>query len=277
MRFAIQVHPGYPVPQNGLLRTRLNVRIFAFLFFLSVSAVLAQAPDDLVYAGDQLAADFKFPEALAQYERAYKADTSNCTALWKIAETHINLGEEADKILQKQHYYSAEKWARKAVTLCPEEPNAHFFLAVSSGLIALFEGGKMKINRSKVIQSEAEKTVALDPKHDGAYHVLGRWHREVANLSWFLKAAAKVIYGGVPPGASNEAAVANFRQAIDIRPNWINHHLQLGLTYMKIKKWAEALDSFEAALKLPNIDHQDQEHKEKAKKLLGKVNRELDK
>lgn len=246
------------------------------VFCLHNVAGFAQTSDNLLQAGDRLAAAFDFQEALARYKDAYLADTSNCAALWKIAETHVNLGEESGKTLQKQHYYTAERWARRAVALCPEEPNAHFFLAVSSGLIALFEGGKKKINRSKMIRAEAERTLDLDPRHDGAYHLLGRWHREVANLSWFLKAAAKVIYGGVPPGASNESAVENFRKAIEIRPEWINHHLQLGMAYMKMKKWQAARACFEKVLALPVADHQDGTHKKTAKKLLAKTNRKLE-
>ncbi|MFQ5751316.1 MAG: hypothetical protein ACE5HI_04905, partial [bacterium] len=183
----------------------------------------------------------------------------------------INLGEEAKKPIQIQHYYVAEKWARKAVTLCPDTANSHFFVAVSAGLLALYEGGKRKINRSRMVREEAEKTLALDPQHHGAYHVLGRWHRELANLNWFLKTMAKIVYGGVPTGASLEAAVQNFKRAIEIKPDWINHHKQLGLTYMSMHRWELARKEFETALKLPIQDHQDPSHKEKCQKLLQKI------
>lgn len=244
------------------------------LFTLSIASafnLFAQNATDFIKRGDQFAQEFEHESALAEYKKAYKADTSNCTALWKMAETHINMGEESNKTVQRQHYYIAEKWARKVVRLCPDEPNGHFFVAVASGLIALYEGGKRKINRSVEVRDRTLKTLELDPDHHGAYHVLGRWHRELANINWFLKLAAKIIYGGIPPGASNEEAIANFKKAIEISPNWINHYKELGLTYMKMKKWEEAREAFETALELPISDHQDEFHKQESRKLLEKI------
>lgn len=230
-----------------------------------------QIPDAHLKKGEEFAQVFQIQKALNEYKKAFHADTANCTALWRIAEAYIDLGEEAAEKVQSQYYYTAEKWARKAVAVCPDVPNAHFFIAVAAGKLALYEGGKRKVNRSKEVKAEAEKALELDESLHGAYHVLGRWHRELANLSWILKVAAKIIYGGVPPGASNEAAVANFKKAIEIRPDWINHHKQLGLTYMKMKEWQLAQEAFETALNLPIADHQDEHHKQECRKLLEKV------
>ena len=219
--------------QNCRVKTILT-SLLILIFYTSISA---QNSYDYIAKGDQYLQHFDNPKALEQYRKAYQVDSTNCTALWKMAETHVNLGEEAGKITQRQHYYLAEKWARKAVSVCPDTANAHFFVAVTTGLLALYEGGQRQIQRSKEVKEEAEKTLEIDPNHHGAYHVLGRWHRELANLSWIKKTLAKIIYGGVPPGASMEAAVRNFKKAIAIKPDWINHHKELGLTYMEMGKW----------------------------------------
>lgn len=257
--------------------TSVMVRIAltcANLFFST--QVLAQiSSNDLLVHGDLLAHAFDNKGALQAYLKAHAADTSNCTALWKIAEAYINVGEESDKITQRQCYYTAEKWAQQAVAQCPDTANSHFFVAVTSGLLALHEGGKQKVERSKIVKAEAEKTLRLDPAHHGAYHVLGRWHRELANLSWVLKAAAKIIYGGVPPGASNEAAVANFKKAIEISPKWIEHHQQLGLTYVEMQEWELAREQFQQVLELPIRDHLDELHKKECRKLLEQVKKKL--
>ncbi len=246
------------------------------VFVLAVTIPLAvnlfaQNSYDHILKGDEYTRAFDNENALKEYMRAFKADSTNCTALWKIAEAHINLGEEADEIAQRQHYYLAEKWARKAVALCPDTANAHFFLAASRGLLALYEGAKIKIRRSREVKEELEKTIQLDPNHHGAYHALGRWHRELANLSWLEKTLAKIIYGGVPPGANYEDAVAYFKKAIAIKPDWINHHKELGITYMRMKKWDLARKEFETALALPIADHQDEMHKRECRKLLEEI------
>lgn len=227
--------------------------------------------EDYLRKGDALAAAFEHQQALEQYLEAHKADSTNCTALWKISEAYINVGEEAPEDKEVQYYYIAEKWARRAVKQCPNEANAHFFVVVSSGKLALYEGGKQKIGRAQEVKEEAEKTLQLDPDHHGAYHALARWHRELANLSWLLKAAAKIIYGGVPTGASMEEAVANFKKAIAIKPDWINHHRQLGTTYMMLEEWEKARAAFETVLELPIQDHQDEGHKKECRKLLKEI------
>lgn len=254
-----------------------NLLLLCIVHLGIVHALAAQEAFDLIRAGDRRADGFEHQAALAQYKLAYQADSSNCTALWKIAETCINIGEESNETVQRQYYYAAEKWALRALEQCPDEPNAHFFVAVSSGLLALYEGGKSKISRSVTVKEQAEQTLALDPNHHGAYHVLGRWHRELANVGWVLKALAKLLYGGVPPGASNEAAVENFKKAIAISPQWIVHYKELGLTYMAMKRWREARQAFEAVLELPVQDHQDEFHKRRAREFLAELQGKVEK
>ena len=133
------------------------------------------------------------------------------------------------------------------------------------------EGGKTKIELSKELKAEADKAIELDPTHDGAYHIIGRWHREIANLSWVLKAAAKIVYGGVPKGASNENAIANFEKAIKLRPDKTIHHLELGKTYKEMKKWKEARQALQKVLDLPIIDVGDEARKKEAKELLEEI------
>jgi len=256
-----------------LIRFSIPFTIVLQIFFCSNS--LAQSSEFHIKKGDEFALAFKIQQALDAYIEAFETDTSNCQALWRIAKMYIDLGEETEAEERSQYYYTAEKWSRKTVSVCPDEPNGHFFVAVASGKLALYEGGKRKVNRSKEVKAEADKTLELEPNHHGAYHVLGRWHREIASLNWILKAAAKLIYGGVPPGATHKAAIVNFKKAIEINPEWINHHKQLGLTYMEMKKWQLAKNEFEAVLELPVFDHEDEYHKKVSSKLLDKVNKKL--
>ena len=230
-----------------------------------------QSVDAFIASGDSLAASFQNALALHEYEKAFALDQNDCRVLWKLAETHVNLGEEAEGRARRQFYLKAEKWALQTVKECPGEKNGHFFVAVTNGLLALGESGKQRIKRSYVVREQALKTIELDSLHHGAYHVLGRWNREVAGLSWLEKAAAKIIYGGVPPGASYEKAVNYFKKAIAISPSWINHHKELGITYMAMGKWSAAKAEFEMVLRLPGTDHQDEFHKAEARRFLQQI------
>ena len=226
---------------------------------------------DHMLRGNNFAKAFEHEKALDEYLSVFRTDSSNCEALWRICETYVNLCEESDESHKAQYFYLAENWANKAVEKCPESPNAHFFKAVTSGLLAIFEGGRNKVNRSREVKEAAERTLELDPNHHGAYHALGRWNLELADLNWFLRAIAKIVYGGLPPGASFEGSIENFERAIEISPNWINHHRWLGITYMKTEKWDRAREEFEKVLELPIQDHQDAQHKRKCATLLEKI------
>ena len=248
--------------------------LFIFFFLLEILLVAdgqTQTTDIHIASGDSLAASFRNGLALREYEKAYALDPDDCTVRWKLAEVYVNLGEEAQGSKQKQLYLLAEKWALQTVKDCPLEKNGHFFVAVTNGLLALGESGRQRIKRSYVVREQALKTIALDSLHHGAYHVLGRWNREVAGLSWLEKAAAKIIYGGVPPGASYEKAVKYFRKAIAISPNWINHHKELGITYMAMGNWSAAKTEFETVLRLPVTDHRDDFHKAQARRYLRQI------
>jgi tetratricopeptide (TPR) repeat protein len=243
--------------------------IFLFLILL-VSLVSAQTVEEFMAKGDAAFDAFENVAALKAYKAAVALDSANCDALWKTARAHIDVGENAEEDIQKLNYYSAEKIARKAIVVCPDNDMAHLELAVAVGRVALMEGGKKKVELSREVKSEALKALELDPNNDIAHHVLARWHREVANLSGMLKMFAKMLYGGLPE-ASNETAVEHFTKAAEIDPSFLNHHLELGITYEKMKEWAKAKECYDKVIEFPEKDSDDGKHKAEAKERLKKV------
>ncbi|MDZ7374087.1 MAG: tetratricopeptide repeat protein [candidate division KSB1 bacterium] len=244
---------------------------FALAFgFVLANPTFGQTPEQLLAQGDSARAHFRLEEALAAYQRAVQLDSTHCEALWKLGEALVDVGEKKPEKEQGEYYRRAEHYARLAVRRCPESADAHFVLSVAVGRVALLVGGKRKVELSREVKEEAEKAIQLNPRHDGALHVLARWHREVANLSGVLKLAAKVVYGGLPP-ASNEEAVRYFLRAIEIKPEHINHHLELGRTYEMMKQYELARAEYQKVLELPVSDPDDPEHKQEARRLLEEL------
>ena len=89
---------------------------------------------------------------------------------------------------------------------------------------------KTELSYSRLLKLEAEKTVALDPKQDIGYYLLGRWNYGVANVGLLSRTFVKVVYGGLPQ-ASNEEAIADFKKAIELAPDRIIHHAGLATVY----------------------------------------------
>ncbi|OGC00967.1 hypothetical protein A2V82_03730 [candidate division KSB1 bacterium RBG_16_48_16] len=243
------------------------------LFFFAQMAT-AETVEEFIASGDAANKAFDHQSALKFFQKAHQLDPANCEALWKMSRAHVDIGEKADKDLQRQHYYMAEKIARQAVAQCETVADAHLALSIAVGRVALMEGGKKKVELSKEVKTEAEKTLELDASNDLAYHVLGRWHREVATLSGILKAFAKILYGGLPD-ASLEKAVQYFSKAIEIKPDYINHHLELGITYEDMKEWEQAKQEYEKVAELPGTESDDQDHKATAAERMKDVLKKL--
>ena len=123
--------------------------------------------------------------------------------------------------------------ARSAWPAAPWRPtrsgaDGHFALAAAVGRASLSMGKKERIRRARIIRDEALRAIALDPRHDGAYHILGRWNAEIMRLSGFSRFFAKWLLGaGIFGEASWEGAVSNMEQAVALDPGRLYHRLEL--------------------------------------------------
>jgi len=221
--------------------------------------------------GDAAFDKFDNETARRCYERAFAIDSTRCEVRWKLARADVHRGMAVPDAERKQWFVAAGHHARRAVALCPESAEAHFFLAVSVAQITKVIGGKRRIEVSKDVQREAEATLALDPAHAGAMHVLGRWNYEIAGLSWLSKVAAKVVYGGVPPGASYEQAKVWFERAIVSRPDMPLNHLWLGETLIKLDDYARARAELQDCVARPDVLWDDPRTKAQARKRLEEI------
>lgn len=244
-----------------------------FLLVLLIPCLLFAQNDvqQLLEKGNAAYAAFDNESALESYQQALRLDEQNFEALWKTARALTDIGKALGGDAEKEKYIEADKVARKCIELHANEAEAHFVLALAIGRLALFEGGKKKIELSKEVEIEAKKALELNPQHDGAAHILGRWNYNIATLGWFLRAAAKIVYGGVPKGATLENAAKYFSMAIEINPNKPVHRLEYGRTLLEMDKKAEAKVQLEKCLALEKVQWEDDNHKKEAKELLNDI------
>ena len=93
----------------------------------------------------------------------------------------------------------------------------------------------------------------------------------MATLGWIQKKFANMFLGGIPKEASVDSSARCFERAVSINPEHINHHLELGITYEKLKEKEKAIEQYQLVLSLPKKDADDDEHKKHAEKLLKKL------
>lgn len=251
----------------------------ALLLALAVSAP-AQSVADLIKTGDDAKDQRNDALALESYLAALQLEPGNYEALWKASSAMVDIGDLVDVKapggLEKQTklYKDAADYARKAVAANPDDTNGHFQLSAALGMYALGLGNKEKIAMSKEIKAEIEKAIELDPENDGAYHALGRWHRTIAEIGGAKRLFGSILYGKMPKG-TNEEALVFLRKAIEIKPEYINHHLELGRTCLVAGDYQEAAAEFQKCLDLPETTGKDAMYKEEAKKELAAVQSKL--
>jgi tetratricopeptide (TPR) repeat protein len=267
-----------PVPR-GRLRTRLWLRRSA-VSTLAASAALAAlaAPvsadsaqpcaPEAVQRGNELWRAGRYDEAYAAFVGAIRPDSTCVAALvgaaMAILDVSLDLPADAQR---EQAARSAIALARRATVVAPRDAWGHVYLGASLGRLALFLGGKEKIDLAEAVGREAQLAVAADPENARAHHLLARWHREVASLGLLKKVAAKALYGGLPPGASMDQALVHFERAIALEPGRINHHLEYARTLRKVGRIGDALAQLRQIATLPSLEPRDDSYRKQARDL----------
>jgi tetratricopeptide (TPR) repeat protein len=214
--------------------------------------------------------------ALQHYQAALDHDSLNYEANWRAAMTLLTLGEQlpgrARNPERDSLFALAERYAGRAVASDPTGPDGHFALAAAMGQASLTKGKKERIRRAGLVRRSALRTLALDPKHDGAHHILGRWNAEIMRTSGLSRFFAKKFLGaGVFNQASWERALYHMEKAAELDPGRIYHHMELARIYADRKRYADAEDRLERVDSLPEREVMDSVYKSEAATLRRKV------
>ena len=257
---------------------RLNSRLCTLLACLvSLAAPLAaQGVDEHVSQG-KAAWDARDPAAaLRHFEAALGVDSMNYEANWRGAIAAIDVGKQTpDSVKSPERdklYAQAEGMAKRAVAANLMGADGHFALAAAIGRASLTKSAKERVRRAGEIRIEAMKALEIDPRHDGAWHVLGRWNAEVMRLSGVERFFAKNFLGGkVFNEASWAEAERALGKAIEYRPGYIYHRLDLAEVYLDQKKYREAESQLRAIPDLGLVDVMDPQYKRDAERLLANL------
>ena len=210
----------------------------------------------LIEQGDAEVRALHATEALGLFDQAAQADPNDIEILLRVSQQCSNLIAQAKTPAEALAYAKRSlDMAQKAVAIAPDNPKAHLALAVAYGRLTDFVDNRTKVEYSRYVKAEADKTLELDPKEDYAYHVLGRWNYAVATLNPMLKLIAKYVYGGMPD-ASLEEAVRDYKRAIGLAPQRVIHHHELARAYVALGRMEDARKEWETELTLKPEDNE---------------------
>jgi tetratricopeptide (TPR) repeat protein len=248
----------------------------ALLRFALPEQLAAQAVADHVAMGTAAIEAHDLRTGLAHFEAALGLDSTDYAANWRAAIALLDQGEQIPDSVESAErdalFARAEVLARRSVAADSSGSEGHFAVAATVGRASLTMGKKERIRRAKVIRDEALRTIQLDPDHDGAYHILGRWNAEIMRLSGISRFFAKSFLGaGIFRQASWEAAISNLQRAVELDPARIYHRLELARIYADRKRYQEARDQLGQIEALPDRELLDPLYRERAALLAKRI------
>jgi tetratricopeptide (TPR) repeat protein len=238
---------------------------------LAGTAAGAESAAELIQKGDLYYDKLQPAEALKFYLPAEKLDSNNVRLLVRVSRQYRHLMSDATKTSEKLRLGTmAVDYAQRAAALAPDDPETHLALAISYGKMLPLEKSKQQFATLRHIKFAADKAIALDPKNDLAWHVLGRWYQGLADIGATKRALARVAYGALP-AAKNEDAARCFEKAISLNPKRLMHYIELGRTYEKMGRDADARIFIAKGLALPETEYDDPETKNLGRQVLKKL------
>ena len=194
--------------------------------------------------------------------RRWRSTPLSYEANWRAAIALLDEGEQIPDTIRSPErdslYARAERLARRAVAADSRAPTGTSPWRAAIGRASLTMGKKDRIRRAADHPRRGAQALAIDPRHDGAYHILGRWNAEIMRLSGLSRFFAKKFLGaGIFGKASWEEAVSNMEKAVALDPGRIYHRLELAEIYADRKRYDEARNELGEVAALPDREIMD--------------------
>ncbi|KAF3703374.1 Regulator of microtubule dynamics protein 1 [Channa argus] len=214
----------------------------------------------------------------AETEKLYKLllqykDSDDAEFLWRLARASrdMSLLPDIEAERKKQLTFEAFEYAKKALEKDDQCFAAHKWYAVCLSDVGDYGGVKMKIGNSYIIRDHLEKAIQLNRKDATSLHILGYWCFAFAELPWYQRKVAAVVFS-TPPVSTYEEALEFFLKAEEVDPNFYSKNLlMLGKTYMAMRDRENALLWLTKAKDYPAHTLEDKEVHKEAIDLLKKL------
>ena len=242
----------------------MNWKNFIVTFSFFIGIIIPVTPT--LYYIDSLYESGDYKNSAKILSDLYLEDTNNIDVVYRLARSIFLLGEEeSNPNRQADIYYRGFNYAKKALSINVDNGHANFWYAAYIGKIGLLEGTEQKILNSYEVKQYGMRAINLIPDYEHSYHLMGRWHYELAELTWFERSIASLIYA-TPPKGSYEKAVELFQKAIEINFNEIRHHFWLANTYKAQGQNSLAKKQFRIVLSLKPKNKKDKDMQNESRK-----------
>lgn len=224
------------------------------------------AREVLIAKADALYDQEKYHE-IQQLLSNYK-DSGDVEILWRLCRAMYKVSKISNEVDGKKLIFEAHNLILNALKIKEDHWAVHKWASIILNTKTLYEGIKAQIQESYNIKKHMLRAIELNPTDPTLMYMLGFWCYQVADLSWYQRKIASVIFGE-PPISSFEEALKYFQNAESLDPNFYSHNLlMLGKTYLKLNEKEEALKYLKMTIEYPAKNEDDREAKQEAQKLL---------
>jgi len=227
---------------------------------------------EIITEADSAYKAFNYDVAIERYKAA-KAKTDSaalCELHLKLADAYFYGAYVKPENEQEALYLKAEETLRQALKIDSTSAGVYARLGQVTGQLALFRGGKEKVKLGLKIKSLADSALAFNGKDPIANAVLGIWHYQLADLSFFEKLFAKVFFGGIPQGSYDTSAVY-LKKAVELSPEMNYYRYYYAKALIEIDQRKEAQKQLETALSQPAVVLADKKNEADLRELLEDI------
>lgn len=190
--------------------------------------------------------------------------------LWRLARAARLLSIDAgrgSKEDRKRFAFETLALAQEAAQLDPQNWAAHKWVAVGYKVVGDHVDTKSKLKNSFLIRDEFARALELNPADATTTCLLGQWHYYFADMPWYERQAASLLFAA-PPSSSYDEALKLFLKAEQLDPGFYKKNAQmLASTYYRLGKYDDAKKWKQTALAMPTKTLDDEEAHQQALKI----------
>lgn len=251
-------------------RTIIHV-FFLYICLLHPLSVISQDINVLLKEAEHLEISKKENDAYKKYLEILIQQPNHLIALCKASELCSTIGNrQTQKSVKLDYFKAARRYAETALRVNSNYSDANFVMAMAMGRMALVLSGRQKIAAVNDIKKYAENAVHNDPKNFKAYHVLGKWHYEVSNLTSLERIAVKLLFGGMPPASFSES-IKFYEKSRSMKPDFILNYLEIAKAYHKNEEDGKAIEVLKRLQTMPAKMADDPRIKKEANELMKEL------
>lgn len=230
---------------------------------------------DPVAVADELYAAGMARESYELLLPLVEADLDDVDKLWRIARAGAVVGIGFDDHQeQNSWFYPSLFFARRAVELAPDDPNARYWRGVVAGRRALNAGARTAAELAELVYEDARVLLAADSLDAAAHNMLGKLNLEIMTLSRIERGLGRVFMSNAAlDDTSWENAEHHLARAVELEPDVVLYQYDLGALHRKRGRDDEAIACLTRALWLPSVQPVDPRVKELAAALLEQIAR----